>query len=82
MGKRQFVRKLAFLYFCCMQKRRIPKRQSTQRFYEAIRTEYRRLSEVTEYGKPKYSYERILAELSVRFFREEKTIENIIFNRV
>lgn len=65
-----------------MQKIKQPKRLSTQRHYEAIRAEYRRLSEITEYGKPKYAYERILTELSVRFFRAEKTIENIIFNRV
>ncbi|WP_372474076.1 hypothetical protein AB4865_02050 [Capnocytophaga sp. ARDL2] len=59
-----------------------PKRDRTQQFYETVRNEYRRLSEVTEYGKRKYSTERILAELSCRFFKSEKTIENIVFNRV
>lgn len=65
-----------------MQKVKRPKRPQTQQFYETVRKEYRRLSEVTEYGKPKYSTERILAELACRFFKSEKTIENIVFNRV
>ncbi len=47
-----------------MQKTKYPKRPTTQRHYEAIRAEYRRLSEITEYGKPKYAYERILAASS------------------
>ena len=65
-----------------MQKTKYPKRPTTQRHYEAIRAEYRHLSEITEYGKPKYSTDRILAELAHRFFKSEKTIENIVFNRV
>ncbi|MDY3317787.1 hypothetical protein D1Z98_11265 [Riemerella anatipestifer] len=65
-----------------MQRRRRPKRPQTEQFYEAVRKEYRRLSDITEYGKPKYTTERILAELACKFFKAEKTIENIVFNRV
>lgn len=65
-----------------MQTTKRPKRAKTLLFYEAVRKEYRRLSEIQEYGKPKYSTEWILAELACRFFKSEKTIENIVFNRV
>lgn len=74
--------KLGFCNFADMQKTKTPKRARTLHFYETVRSEYRRLSAITEYGKSKYSYEWIVAELSLKFFKSERTIENIIFNRV
>ena len=58
------------------------KRSNTQKRYQKVRDEYCKLSEVLEFGKKKYTNERIIAELAERFFYSEKTVKNIVFNRV
>ncbi|KGB65837.1 hypothetical protein Q787_10960 [Ornithobacterium rhinotracheale H06-030791] len=58
------------------------KRHQTLRLYACVREEYARLSNITAYGKQKYTHEYIISELAQKFFRSERTIENIIFNRV
>lgn len=50
---------------------------STAKFYEVIRKEFNKLSEDKTL---KTSY--IIKELSLKYFLSERTIENIIFNRV
>lgn len=52
-------------------------RRFTLLFYNLIREEYCKLSE-----QKKYTHSYIVATLSEKFFRSERTIENIIFNRV
>lgn len=54
----------------------------TNQFYEAVRKEHERLTNVTEYGVQKFSDEWIRRKLATSFFREVKTIEDIIFERV
>lgn len=58
------------------------RRPHTSRLYTSIREEYSRMTKITKHGKQKYTHECIVAELSQKFFRSERTIENIIFNRV
>ncbi|MBV7268388.1 hypothetical protein [Winogradskyella luteola] len=54
----------------------------TNEFYEAIRSEHERLINVTEYGVQKFSDAWIKHKLAKKFFREVRTIEDIIFYRV
>lgn len=58
------------------------KKQRTLAFYDAVKEEYRRLRSVQKLGVRLYSDEYIMAELSKKFFRAPRTIENILFNRV
>ncbi len=57
-------------------------RPRTNELYEAIRSEHERLINVKEYGVQKYSDGYILQKLASKFFREARTIENIIYYRV
>lgn len=57
-------------------------KQKTNEFYAAIRKEHERLTSVKEYGVQKFSDEYIRRKLASVFFREVKTIEDIIFQRV
>ncbi|MFY0714110.1 hypothetical protein J1D01_10565 [Seonamhaeicola sp. NFXS20] len=57
-------------------------KNTTNQFYAAVRKEHERLTKVTEYGVQKYSDEWIRRKLASVFFREVKTIEDIIFERV
>ena len=54
----------------------------TQRFYDAIKSEYLKLRNVKKEGVRLYSDEYILQTVGNKFFRSPKTIENIVFNRV
>lgn len=58
------------------------KRHDTHRLYNDIREQYKKLSETKKNGVKLYSQEYILAELSRRFYKSPKTIENIVFYRV
>lgn len=58
------------------------KKDITRRLYRDIRLAYSELYNIKENDVRVYSHEYILAELSRRFYRSPKTIENIIFNRV
>lgn len=55
---------------------------TTNQFYEAVRKEHERLTNVYEFGVQKYNDEWIRRKLASVFFREVKTIEDIIFQRV
>jgi uncharacterized metal-binding protein len=57
-------------------------KQKTNEFYNSIRNEYDRLLKITEFGVQKYHDNWIKAKLADTFFREIKTIEDIIFYRV
>ncbi len=57
-------------------------KHTTNQFYDAVRKEHERLTKVTEYGVQKYNDEWIRRKLATVFFREVKTIEDIIFQRV
>ncbi|MBU2923039.1 hypothetical protein KO504_16945 [Winogradskyella psychrotolerans] len=54
----------------------------TNEFYEAIRSEHERLINVKEYGVQKFSDHWIKQKLASKFFREVRTIEDVIFYRV
>lgn len=58
------------------------KKQRTELFYTAVKDEYHKLINIKKNGVRLYSSEYILAELSKKFFRSPRTIENILFNRV
>lgn len=55
---------------------------STERFYDDVRKEYSRLCNVKRLGKQLYHRDYIMAYLADKFYRSEKTIENILFHRV
>lgn len=55
---------------------------TTEKRYEAVRTEYKRLSEIKEFGVQKHSFDWIIANIAQKSFYSIATIENIIFNRV
>lgn len=57
-------------------------KRTTNQFYEAVRKEHERLTNVKEYGVQKFTDEWIRRKLAAAFFREVKTIEDIIFQRV
>ena len=52
-------------------------RHFTTRLYALIREEYEKLSQ-----QQKFKHGYIVTTLSEKFLRSERTIENIIFNRV
>lgn len=66
------------LYLLCSMAAKL----TTNQFYDAVRKEHERLTNVTEYGVQKYNDEWIRRKLASVFFREVKTIEDIIFQRV
>lgn len=55
---------------------------TTEKRYEAVRAEYRRLSDIKEFGVQKHSFDWIIANIANKCFYSQATIENIIFNRV
>ncbi|WP_313214223.1 hypothetical protein [Soonwooa sp.] len=65
-----------------MSKTKQPAKASTVRLYTDVRRNYARLSSIMEFGKQKHSDEWIMAKLAFDFYLSEKTVENIIFNRV
>lgn len=56
-------------------------KEITNRLYSDIKKEFLRLSNVSEFGVPKYSEKWIYAKLAHIFYKSPKTIENIVFNR-
>uniref|UniRef100_UPI0039A4342E hypothetical protein n=1 Tax=Ornithobacterium rhinotracheale TaxID=28251 RepID=UPI0039A4342E len=60
----------------------VKKRNQTIRLYACVREEYSRMSNITAYGKQKYTHDYIVSTLAQKFFKSERTIENIVFNRV
>ena len=52
-------------------------RHFTARFYALVREEYDKLAQ-----QRKFTHNYIVTTLSEKFLRSERTIENIIFNRV
>lgn len=57
------------------------KKGTTQLFYEAIEREYFRLIAIKDNNVRKYSEEWVMAELAKKFYREPRTIENILYGR-
>lgn len=82
MKKRQFVWRFFLYYFCAMPTITYQKRPKTLKFYACVRAEYSRLAKIKKHGKQKYTHECVIAELAEKFFKAERTIENIVFNRV
>ena len=58
------------------------KKECTNKMYEDVRHEYKKMSDIKCHGVSKYSHDYIVVVLANRFYRSPKTIENIIFNRV
>lgn len=58
------------------------KKERTNKMYNDIRQEYKKMSDIKSFGVSKYSHDYIVVTLANRFYRSPKTIENIIFNRV
>ena len=63
-------------------KKRERRKPHTHKMYDDVRDEYKRLSEIKEFGVQKHSFDWIIAKVAEKFYRSPKTIENIIFNRV
>lgn len=57
-------------------------KNTTEERHRAVRTEYRRLSDIQEFGVQKHSFDWIVASVAQRFFYSTATVENIIFHRV
>lgn len=55
---------------------------TTEKRYEAVRLEYKRLSEIKEFGVQKHSFDWIVANVAQKYYYSPATVENIIFNRV
>ena len=64
-----------------MSHKRKPK-PTTEKRYESVRTEYKRLSDIQEFGVQKHSFDWIIANIAQKSFYSTATVENIIFNRV
>jgi glycine betaine/choline ABC-type transport system substrate-binding protein len=58
------------------------KKERTNKMYDDVRQEYKKLSEIKLHGVTKFSHDYIVLVISNQFYRSPKTIENIIFNRV
>jgi len=56
-------------------------REQTLKQHQDIKDEFNRLSNVREYGVPKYSSQYILHKIADKYYKSAKTIENIVFNR-
>lgn len=58
------------------------KKERTNKMYQDVRQEYKKMSDIKCHGVSKYSHDYIVVVLANRFYKSPKTIENIIFNRV
>ena len=58
------------------------KKERTNKMYEDVRLEYKKMSDIKCHGVTKYAHDYIVVVLANRFYRSTKTIENIIFNRI
>jgi hypothetical protein len=57
-------------------------RDTTERLYQDIKKDFDKLSAVREFGVQKFTNDWILAKLGHQYYKQPKTIENIVFNRV
>jgi hypothetical protein len=57
-------------------------RDTTERLYQDIKKDFDKLSAVREFGVQKFTNDWILAKLAHQYYKQPKTIENIVFNRV
>jgi hypothetical protein len=57
-------------------------RDTTDRLYQDIKKDFDKLSNVREFGVQKFTNDWILAKLAHQYYKQPKTIENIVFNRV
>lgn len=53
----------------------------TNRLYSDIRKDYNKLVAVKQFGVQKYSNDFIMAKLAHDYYKQPKTIENILYNR-
>lgn len=58
------------------------KKPNTNRMYEDIRKEFARLVNIKREGKRVYTNEYVIHLIAKKFYRSERTIENIVFHRV
>lgn len=58
------------------------RKERTAKFYDDVRSEFLRLYGQQKDGKRIYTTEYIFTLLAKKFYRSERTIENIVFNRV
>jgi hypothetical protein len=62
----------------------IPERKfkpATQRLYDAIRAEYTKMASIKKNGKQVFDQKYIISEVAYKFFKAEKTVEDIVFHR-
>jgi len=59
----------------------MPKKDTTNDFYEEVRDTFFKLAETRELGVLKYTKEFCLAKVAKKHHRSPRTVENIIFNR-
>ncbi|MNS03105.1 hypothetical protein D3C72_344330 [compost metagenome] len=59
-----------------------PRTRDTQRMYDDIRKAYHKLRGIKKRGVRLYTDEYILAEVAHQFYKQPRTIENIVFNRL
>lgn len=52
-----------------------------KRMHADIKSDFKQLDEVKEFGVRKYRKDYILARLANKYYRSPITIENIVFNR-
>jgi len=57
------------------------RRESTERLYTSIRKEYEKLKNIKSHGVQRYSEVFIVSKLADKFFKSQKTIENIVYFR-
>lgn len=58
------------------------RKPSTEKLYEDIKSEYRKLKDKKSDGVPIYNEAFIVKELSKKFYKSTSTICNILYNRV
>jgi hypothetical protein len=57
-------------------------KETTNKFYEDIKTHYLKLISVKKDGIPVYSQEFVLHTVAKKFYRSPRTVENIVYNRL
>ena len=57
-------------------------RAQTIRLHTAIKEDFDKLSNIQEFGVPKYNNQYILHKIADKYFKSARTIENIVFGRV
>lgn len=57
-------------------------KQTTIDLHKAIKADYNRLFDTKENGVRKYSHEFVISTVAKKYFKADRTIENIVFNRI